>query len=314
MKFQPPKKIYINIYEPFSKEKIKTIKDKKEEELNNSMDFFISQQGQKVFIVGTGNTPVLDIYDAITYQKLSDIKKFEQSHKKLKEGISEIEHRPSYYGTNKEDVILITTNDGEKIYYNIPQDKYYKNENVLKEDKEESIYERMKRQMFTFVFSVSQTNSNRHQLCIVESNNKKSIPTLLEISETKNLNTNYFKQYKKQYFKYCNLIPLSGNKYFFECQFLYLDSTMAIIEYYPSMKKDVEELIIGIDKRGKVLFDIKQNDFPGIESFRKNMFKPRHYSKLKVIRDRDKIIILFDVYGAFCIDINTGKITWKFER
>jgi hypothetical protein len=313
VRFQAPKSIFIKIYDPLSGEKIKSIKDKKDEELESYTDFFISQQGQKVYIVGTGNTPVIDVYDADTYNKIAGIKDFEKTNSLLGNGITTVQKRSSYYSFNKDDVIDITTNDGNKCFYDIQKDKFFDTENDIREYIEDADYAVVAKQMFTYVLSNIPNSANKHQLYLVAAKSKKVLQTLRGFVGSNSFDVNYFNENKKYYFKDFTLAPLCEETYFLEGKFIYFDALLAIIQHVDAINKDAKELISGIEKSGKTLFSIKEADYPNIDDMKENSYAPRSNQELKTIRSNDKIVFLFDKYGALCVDINTGKIIWKYE-
>ncbi len=313
IRFESPKKVFFKIYNPITNEKIKSFKDKKDIKLDHYTNFFISQQELKVYIIGTGNTPVIDVYDAVTLEKVSDIEKFEQSDKILRKGIASIHFETPNNRLTKDNVITITTNDGNKCFYNIQQNEFYYSEKELKDYFEESDYALLSKQMFVFVQSNIPNSVNKHQLYIIETNNKKGIEYLQRHAGSINLDVDYFNKNRKYSFKYCNLIPLCPENYFLEGKFLYFDASIAIIQHVTAINDTADELITGINKSGKTLFAINQSDYPNIKDMTENNHKPNYNNKLKVIRNSNKIYLLFDKNGAMCMDINTGKILWKYE-
>ena len=314
LQFQPPKKLFIKIYDPVSKKKIKTIEDEKDKKMDHYMDFFFSRQEQKVFIIGKGDSPVIDIYDAVTFEKLSDIKKFEQSNVILDKGIASVQYENPYFNRlNKDDVIEITTNDGNKYFYNIPNNKFYYSENELDEYIQETNYNQMSRQMYSFVLSDIPNNVYQHQLYIIETTSKKGIPSLVELAGANTIVVDNFNESRDHYYKYCTLMPLSDGNYFLEGKIIYLEAAFAVILHVAAVNADAEEMISGIDKSGKTLFTIKQSDYPDIKEMTDRHYHPRQHDELKTIRTNDKIVFLFANYGALCVDITTGNILWKYE-
>lgn len=81
VRYESPKKMFIKIIDPTTGKTIKKIKDKKESDLDPSMNIVLIQQNQNVVLVGMGNTPVFDVYNSESYEKISDIQKLEQSKK-----------------------------------------------------------------------------------------------------------------------------------------------------------------------------------------------------------------------------------------
>ncbi len=310
IQYSSPKSIYIKIYDPLNDKKIKTIKDKKEKEFDNNITFFISQQKKNVLIVGTGSTPVFDIYDASSYKKIADIKNFEKSNTIFSTGISSIKHITSDYWYNNDDMIELTTNDANKCYYNIQQDKFLYSENDFEKHIEDLDSFFIGQQMFVFALSSVSDHIDKRQLYIIETNDKKGIETLKTHEGINILDVDNFNNNKK--YNHCNLIPLCSDTFFLRGNIIYIDSTMAIVHHVNSVNKNAEELISGIHKSGKQLFRIYEADYPNLKDMKKDEHKP-HNHIIKSTRISNKIVLLFGKYGALCVDVKSGKIIWKYE-
>lgn len=311
--YESPKKIFINIYDPLTNKKIKSIKDKKQEELDYSINFIISQQDQKVFIIGTGKTPLMDVYDALSYEKISDIEVFEKSNSLLAQGISEISAKKFYYNLNEDGFIEITTNDGNKCYYNIPNDIFYYSEKELDESVQKMNTDRLRRQMFSFALSSVPEAVDKHQLYLVEINSEKGIDPLRTLAGTNSLNVENFNDDDNYYSRYCKIVPLMKDSFFLEGKIIYSDASMVVIQHVTAINKDAKEIISGIGKSGNTLFTINQSDYPNIDDMNEDHYNPRTYQNLDIIRSGDNIIFLFAKYGGLCVEITTGTILWKLE-
>ncbi|HNW88606.1 MAG TPA: hypothetical protein PKN48_03030 [Bacteroidales bacterium] len=311
--YESPKKIFINIYDPRTNKKIKSIKDKKREELDYSTNFIIVQQDQKVFIIGTGKTPLIDVYDALSFAKISDIKTFEKSNSLLAQGISEISNKLFYYLPNDDGFIEITTNDGNKCYYNIPDDKFYYSEKDLDEYVRKTNDDRLLRQMFSFALSKVPEAVDKHQLYLVEINSEKGIDPLRTLAGTNSLHVDDFNDHDNYYYSYCKLVPLMKDKFFLEGKIIYSDASMVVIQHVTAINKDAKEIISGIGKSGNTLFTINQSDYPNSDDMIEDHYNPRNYQNLNIIRSGDNIIFLFAKYGGLCVEIKTGIIQWKLE-
>jgi hypothetical protein len=93
-----------------------------------------------------------------------------------------------------------------------------------------------------------------------------------------------------------------------------MDASLAIIQHVTAINENADEELSGIDKNGKILFTINQNEYPNIKDMTEYNHVPNYDQKLKVVRSDNKIIFLFGKHGALCVVINTGKILWKYER
>jgi len=313
IRFESPKKIFFKIYNPATNKKIKSFRDKKDMKLDHNTNFFISQRGHNVFIIGTGNTPVIDVYDATSFTKISDIKDFEKTNSILGDGIASVRKWHMYYKFNKDDFIDITTNDGEKCLYDIQLDKFFDSENDVREFIEESDFAVIANQMFVFALSNVPNSENKHKLYLIEAKNKKVLETLKGYAGSTSFDVKYFNSKKKYQYKDLNLTLLAKDRYFLKGKFLYFDAYLAIIHHVNGINKDAEELISGIDKSGTTLFSFKESDYPNVDDMKDDNFHPINSQKLEVIRLNEKFVFLFGKYGALCIDSNIGKIIWKYE-
>ncbi len=312
------KKIFITIYNPVTSEIIKSIKDTKEKELDSTTNFFIcqqilSRQNQKVFIMGAGPTPVIDVYNAYPFEKLSDIHTFEESNIFLNKGISEIHNVRFDNEFFKDDVFEIITNDGNKCYYNISKNEYYYSGGELYASLDKNINDLLSRQMCVFALSIVPDANEKHQLYMIKATDVKGIPELKSLGGTDRLNVDYLNNNKDFYNKYCDLISLCSNKFFLEGKIIYYDAYLVIIQHVTATNKDAEALISGINNKGETLFTLKQSDYPGTEKMKKDNYRPRDYQKLKIVRANNKIVFMFGKYGGLCVYLVNGAILWKLE-
>lgn len=313
VRFSDPNKIIITVYDPVLDEKLETIKDKKDNEYDGYADLFICQQHQKVYIIGKGNSPTIDIFDASTFEKLSDIKSFEQTNHFLSNGIASISINTNNKRLITEEVIEITTVDGKICYYNIPQNEFYYSEPELTKSFRYIDSLQMSQQLFAFVLSEIPNSVDKFELNLVQSKNKKSIANLLQLAYSGTLDVDQFNENKKRHYKYCELVRISGSNYYLQASKIYSDSSMAVLLYAASLGVISEEQISGLDKSGMTIFVIKNRDFPNKENMVEDNYSPKNNGNLKCIKHDNKMVFLFAQYGAICIDLTNGNLLWKYE-
>lgn len=313
LRFVEPKKIIIDIHDPFTGEKLETIKDKKDIDFNDPW-FFICQQQQKVYVIGADDAPSIDIYDAVTFEKLSDIIIFEQTNPFLKNGIASISINREYDRINyQQRVFEITTNNGDRCYYNVPKNEFYYSEAEFKSHfrKDDSLL--MSKKLFSFVLSEVPEGVNKYQLNIVKSDTTKSIDALLELEYTWELDEEDFYYHKNYDYKYCEFVSPSKTNYYLKGDIIYSDSSMAVILYETSLGTNSEKQISGISKSGKTIFILKESDFPNKEEMDEDEYWPPSNLDFICKKKNDLMVILFDKYGALCFDLTNGKMLWKYE-
>jgi hypothetical protein len=312
LRYESPKIIYLSIYDPVKGTIIKTIKDKKPKDLNID-DFFISQQGENIVLVGIGLTPVFDIYDAKSFQKISGIEEFEQNNEILNMGIARF--NSAMIGTSKflnEIIIKILTNKGELYYYNINQNKFYFSEDEVKRNIYQSDSTLMGQHMYAFALSYNRVYADRKQyLYYFESSNIKGLNELISFAGRDDFEIGLFDQGSHYVNKYSKCSLLLNDEYFY-AKILYFDFEIVVLQYAKTLDLNADLYITGFDRSGKRIFDLIQSDFPNVDDMidktRIDLVYLGH-----ITRKKDNLIILFKQFGAICINLKTGKQVWKFE-
>jgi hypothetical protein len=315
LRFEEPSKIYIKIFDPLNKSKTISIKDKKAKELSSNTDFFIARQNQNVVILGTGETPVFDIYDPVTHKKISGIEDFEQKNEVLRKGIAKIESKTIHSKFNKDKVIQIITNNGRGYYYDINQNRFYNSEDEIQKYFKQADLDLLSQHMSILALSpVPNSAVENHQLCTINATSKKGIDDLLSCIGDGNLDLNNFNKAYYYRYKYCKLTTLLKDDYFINGKIIYLDFDLIVIQYLESASAEAEFKIKAFDNTGKTIFKIELKDYPNIEKIKEDYSSnlKSFYCK-EVVRDKENLIFLFEKYGAICIDLKTGKLLWKFE-
>ncbi|HOY32515.1 MAG TPA: hypothetical protein PKW80_11605 [Bacteroidales bacterium] len=307
-------KLFINIYDPLTNNKVKAIKDKKANVDNYSANFYIHQQGKNVYIVGIGETPVMDIYDAVNFKKISDIQTFQKTDAIFAKGISEIQKQYTSNKFSTDDMYAITTNDGNKCYYDILKNKFIYTEDELYKYSQEKADRFIKDNKFVFALSAVPNSVEKHQLYVVRTADTNSFRTLTNLAGANSLNAGYYLDKRNNYgYEHFDLIPLCSDTYFLSANIMYFDESLVIVMHQTAISKDAEVLISGIDVTGRTLFTIRQHDFPNIDDMIENNYYFNDARYVKITRSGNQIIFFFGEYGGICIDVQTGKTVWKFE-
>jgi hypothetical protein len=312
VRYESPKKMYIKIIDPTTGKTIKKIKDKKESDLDPSLNIVLIQQNQNTVLVGMGNTPVFDVYNSESYEKISDIQKLEQSKKLLNKGIVEMREKSinSLFVTDY--FVEMVTADGIKCFYDVQKDLLFESDKELKTYIDKTDKDIMSAYLFAFVLSPVKGSDYQEQLYCIRSESPKYSGELLENAGQTNFDQTQFNKSKRYNCKKCSSILLSEET-FLKSNLTYFDTTMAVIVSLVSMKKDDYEKITAIDTSGKTLFVIQGTEFPNYDSMVENDYHPHNYNRPFFMRLKNRMIIDFDEYGAIAIDLSTGKQLWKYE-
>jgi len=312
VRFESPKKIFIKIHDPFTNKTIKKIKDKKENEHDYYLNFLICSRDSEIVILGLGTTPIFDVYNATTFEKISGISQFRQSNKKLYSGIVKMEKESISAKFFKDNIVKIITTDGITCYYNIEKNLFFYTEKEIRRYIEKADKDILAGHLTVFALSTVSGSDFQDQLYVINSEKTNKLDELHRQAGSSSFDPERFNKDKRYSCKKCSARLLSDEK-FLESRLAYYDSTVAVITSLVSMKKDDYDKITAIDKTGKVLFVINGSAYPNRELMDEKGYKPSSYADLKFIRTIDQMVITFKEYGALGIDLTTGKILWKYE-
>jgi outer membrane protein assembly factor BamB len=164
-----------------------------------------------------------------------------------------------------------------------------------------------------FLLLITGTNPVvKTQLYSIESDAPKGINDLIYFSNSNKYNPEYF---NVPDYKHLILKPILRNKEFVEGKIIWSDSDIVILQHFSSNVANALMRITAFDASGKQLFTFSQKDFPSIDKMLEDY--DTNFSILlidDVTRENDRIYIIFGEYGAVCMDIITGKMTWKYEN
>jgi general stress protein CsbA len=307
LRFEYPSWIYISVYDSLAGKEEFSLVEQKEKKLDESTNFQLFQRGHSVFILGTGDTPVLDEYDDQTFRKISDIKSFESKNSFLNRGIARIEKHSVLSEFLKEKVFMLTTNDGNICYYNFNQNIFFSTKEEVKDYFKKANSALMGKHMNTFFLStISDSTDEIRQLVHIRAKGSKGLNDLMEVAGNENERLGY---YLSPYFKHLTIDTIAKETYFYNAKITYFDFDVVVVQSNRSLAKDSHMQIDGYDKDGNSLFHINAEDFP----FNKmtSSYKQRYYGDIR--RNENLLIIMVKFYGAICIDIKTRKIIWKYE-
>ena len=313
LKIKYPHEIIINIYDPSINKKIISIKDKKDYVLNPNFHLSIIQQNDKVFILDDLYNPFLDVYDARTFQKIMDIRQFEQSNPILKDSIVSIRNYKRSRIVN-EDIFEFFVENGNRYFYNITQNQFFKSEKeaynyVYQKDSTE-----MANHMYAFAL-LYVSEGEKYLLSLVEAVSKNNRHALIQYAGDPSINIqlNDYPVWEEPFYKYEKPTLKTFKDTLQEPTFAYFDFELALIEHQVISGISSVKQFTGFDKNGKIVFSIEQNQIPNVKKMLENNFLLSNKFNYKTIRDNNYFIITFSYYGSICIDLKTGKTVWKFE-
>lgn len=310
--FNERNKIFISLYDPITQTETKEIKDKKEVDLWQGTRFYICPQEENVMIVGCGTTPVVDVYDPLL-NKLSDITALEKSFPELYSGIVQIETKTNTSRLIKEDMFEIRCNNGSKYTYNATRNKLY--QSSIEADNEFRSIDSLEMSKRGNAFLLLTTDTNaliNTRLYSLESQTPKGINDLVFFSGSNKYNLKHFNEPD---YKYLTLKPIVKYKTFIEGKIIWSDSDFVILQHFNSNVANALMHITAYNASGKQLYSFSQKYFPNIDKMREDYETSFRFLKFDdVTRVNDRIYIIFDEYGAVCLDINTWQMRWKYEN
>lgn len=313
IRYKQPRKIFFRIFNPQTGNKIKSWKETKTEDLETYTKFFISTQGENVVVVGLGATPVFDIYNCSSFEKVAGIDHLLNLNDKMKSGIANLQIRSVNPDFGSYDILDITTNDGNNLYYNINQNKFYKNNQEINDDLYKYDIEFIEDNLIAFVLARVEDNNYQKHLYAITAKSKKYIDKLLNEVGSENFYIKNFERQKRYNCKYCDLQQLS-KKPFLKSELMYYDTSIAVVGSLVSLEQKANEEITCINKEGNIVFHIPEKHYPNYEEMEDDYYTPYNRSEIKFTRLPNQLIIMFGKYGALCFDLTTGIQLWKWER
>lgn len=314
VRFQDYKNIYIYIHDPLSGKKITTVKDKKSKDIGYSTNLYFIPLNDDFVILGTGNTPIFDQYDGMTFKKKSSIKQLEMQYDILNSGIANIDLRNSYVTKiSKSQFLSLLTVNGDECFLSIPEGHLFYNAKQMEQYSKAKDSIIVAKTMSVFSLAPDPDNGRKKKLYKISCKYHKAIPELLYHAGIENLNVQYFNNQRSYYYKNLSKPQLLNNEYFLEARFEYMDADFVVLSCLQSMAENANELLIGINSSGKVLFRLNQNKYPNAEMMKEDNYKPRNYRNSKYYKYNNQLVILFDKYGALAIDLKDGAINWTLE-
>ncbi len=104
---------------------------------------------------------------------------------------------------------------------------------------------------------------------------------------------------------------------------LYTCDDFVILYYSTRLGEDPIYEMICVSPLNKVLFRLKNNEFPNytkfdekeceFKKFARMIINDPYFTKLEFYRDNHCLIILFEEYGAIKINLKTGEKVWKYK-
>jgi hypothetical protein len=313
IKFKSPKKLFIKVDDPYTNKTVKSIKYKSDSDIDYYTNFSIYKQKINVLIIGyNSSTPVFDVINSTTFEKVSGISELERTYKELESGIVRIEKMSLNKKFFNDEIFEFTTTDGLICFYNVQKDLFFNNEKALKKYIDDTDEENFLQNLFAFALSTVEGSDYQKQLYGISSTSEKYYSKLYGLAGTYNFDLISFNKSKRYNCKKCEATLLSEEK-FLESKIVYFDTELVVVISKVSMKKDTDEKIAAFDSSGKKLFEIQSIDFPNVKSMKENNYNIGSTGKFKCSKSGNQIIFNFSEFGILCFDLVTGKQVWKHE-
>jgi hypothetical protein len=311
LRYNNPKKIYINIIDPQSNKQIKQIKNKKDTDLDHNISFQLFKQDDKIVLIGYGETPVFDVYDAVSYQKISDIHDFEKISPLSEIGIAKLNNSGYKYSYLDNKIIEIFSPSFEKYHYDIRENKLFNSEYELLTFIGEKDNETAPPQKTAFTLFRASENGGV-QLYKITSRNKSNFTYLSRIDNSRDRSLEGFNQDKWRDCDKCVATRLT-ERIFRYTGIAYHDTSLVVMVSGESDEDFDKQSITAFNNKGDQLFEINQNDYPNSEMRKKNKTITPAISGYHHKADKNQLVIFFGKYGAINIEYPSAKIIWKYE-
>lgn len=305
LRYDKPKNIYINIVDPFTNKQIRQIKDKKSSGLDYNISFSMSRHNSNIVLIGFGNTPVFDVYNTNTYEKISGSEKLEQLDPKLKNSIASISRKSIDKKYFRDDIIEIKARDYTKYFYDVQRALFFRSEKELDSFVDKTDYEMTPERLTAFVLSEDRLYAVTHQ-------GKEKAYYFFKIAGSSSFDVQYSNKYKQRDCGKCEVSLLSDEK-FARGRIIYSNTSAAVISHIKSRNLYEEGAVSTYFYPDKKLFQIMEKDYPNFAMMKKNNYHPGDRVEVSYVEKDSQVILGFWKYGALCIDLSAGRIIWKFE-
>ncbi len=275
LRYARPKYIFISVIDPRTSAHIKEIKEKKPFMLDYNISFLICRHNSNIVLIGLGTTPVFDVYNPVTYEKISGFEKIEQMYPGLKSNIHNINLRSTGSKYFKDTIVEITTRKWIRYYYHVEKDVFIGSE----------------KELYAYINKAYREMAS-DRMRIFKLSEKKLYAAALSDLENPSLLT---------------------DEIFTDGSIMYSNNSIAVITSFIYHVFYREGMITGFDITGKKLFKIMQYDYPNFEKMKKNNIHPEDSINVWYAERPGRIILGFNDYGAIYIDIASGKSIWKYE-
>jgi hypothetical protein len=302
----------VDIIDPHSNTKINQISVADTKGLDYNLSFKITKQNDNIVVIGFGDTPVFNVYNPLTFEKIKGMAELETIDPKLDGTIIRMElDSPNSLFFN--DIILeFITTYPDRQYYNVQKELYYNNEEELKAYIRKVDEELTPEQLVTFMMFQSDNEENVSQLYKLTSQSKKHSYFFSTHSGSNNNTIEGFNLYKWRDCDKCQLTVLNDLK-FTNTKIEYCDTSIVIVRTHDYTNSPDRETMSAYDSKGVKLFEISQPDYPNLEMMTKSLNLTNVVSEYKHLRDKKQFVLYFGKYGALCMNLSTGKPAWKYE-
>ncbi len=306
------RKIYVDIIDPKTNNKINHISVADTMDLDYNMSFKITKQNDNIVLIGFGETPIFNVYNPITFKKTKGMAELETMDPKLDSTIIRMElDSPNSLFFN--DIILeFITTYPDRQFYNVQKELYYNNIDELKAYITKVDEEMIPVQLITYILVQPDNDNDVSQLYKLTSRDKNKAYYFAMHAGSNDNTIKDFNYYKKRDCDKCQLTKLNDQK-FTNTVIAYCDTSIVVLVTNDYVNSPDLETIRAYDSKGVNLFEISQFDYPNLETRTKSKDLTRIASEYIYLQDKNQLIIHFGKFGALCMNLSTGKTDWKYE-
>jgi len=256
----------------------------------------------KIWIVNSsseGVPPGINIYNSESYQQEMNTKSFCEKNNEVSSGIENVS-----VDSRMPAKLRIYTKDGRELLYSIQDDKFFPSSIEL-----EKYYKQNDTILSGAFVLVEEENSDK----------RKKLYYLTGAKYELSFSYGWAKEIIKQNitaFRNLKAVELLPEKVFIEGEVLYTDDEVSVIIHQNNAGKNAERMLTCIDKSGKELWTIQQEDlFDEMEGREDETISDMSFlrNQLTAQRFNNAIILIYKPIGAMGFEIASGKKLWEFE-